>query len=195
MDSKMLSILHAPPADKFLNLSNHSKARPQALMFYTEMHTERYKASRRKEATKECQDLKDCLEEIRMKCGVLSGEKKCLRKADIVDWLRDELEKIRDCTSMLIIAGFSHGEEGLLFDSDMHPIAIREIVSLANTHMYTGIPICFMLQACREKPTIGLPPSVGLQRYNVLIRTCGEGEESCRGVYTGEFAQRVRSSG
>jgi len=72
-------------------------------MFYTEMHTERYKASRRKEATKECQDLKDCLEEIRMKCGVLSGEKKCLRKADIVDWLRDELEKIRDCTSIILV--------------------------------------------------------------------------------------------
>ena len=146
----------------------------------------------RRGATEECSDISSALEDIGFDTHTLSGNNNRWKSEDLFQWLKTTLSQIRNTTSQLFVVGFTHGENGFMTDSDMEPIAICSIVSTVNKFMFAGIPITFIMQACRGKKSDGKAPDPGLKKHNQLCQSCAVGEESRRFVYTKEVAKEIR---
>ena len=193
MSSSMLALFNRYSPDRFLSLTNHSKARPQARLMFTKLHIDRTRD--REGGTEECNSVHRCLTKIDFDSRVLSGEDRYLRKAQILTWFEKELREIKETTSILWIGVFAHGEEGIFFDSESQPVEINAIVVLANKYMHPGIPIVFFVQACRKVSETGTSPRINLKQFNGLIRTCLAGEDSVRSLYPGRLVYEIQKRG
>lgn len=192
MTARMVAVFNQSSSIFFLNLSDHSKAKPLCLLFYSEQHTDRYADKNRDGAEEECTMLKDALVNTGVSCEEMPQNGKIWIWKQVKRWMEQTLKSWKDRVSQLFIAGFCHGADGLLCDADMAPCPISDIIKAANESMYRGIPITFMFQGCRMPISVGSTPTLKLERYNLAIMTCSEGQSSRRGRYTKWFAKRLK---
>ena len=114
-----------------------------------------------------------------------------MEKNDLIEGLQEQLERYKDYMSQLLIAIFSHGQDGSLSDPHSHEYPISDIVECANEGVFYGIPIVFILNSSRVLPNSEQPRSMKLRRYNLALMSCAEGQESCGRAYADAFADQI----
>ena len=192
MTSEMVAAFNNSSSKFYLNLTDQSKARQLCLLFYTKEHTAKYTDKHRHGASEECAFFKHTLEYTGVTCIEMPENGKVWSWKELQKWLDETLDLWKCHVSHLIIAGCCHGLDGLLSDSDMAPCPLSTIIKLVNGRVYKRIPKTFIFQGCRIPIGLGGIPTMKLERDNLVIMTCAEGQQSIRGVYAKRFAQKIR---
>lgn len=192
MSARMVAAFNQSRSNFYLNLTNQTKAKTVCLLFYTGPHTASHIGQHRHGAKEECYMLKNAMTDTGVSCEEMPHNGAIWNWQQLKDWLVQRVEFFKDDMSHLVVAGFCHGSDGLLHDADMAPCALRDIIKIANSNVYKGIPITFIFQGCRQPIGVGSTPTLELERDNLVIMTCSEGQLSRRGVYTKWFAQMLR---